>query len=343
MNTVGELTGPAGPSGAAIIQVHPSRRCNLACRHCYSESGPGVRDELPSEVVCRTIRDAATLGYGTLAVSGGEPFLYGGLLDILRCAKECSMHTTVTTNGSLLETNTLALVRDYVDVLAISVDGPPALHNYIRASRQAFGRVCNGLASARAQGIPFGLIHTLTRDSWRHLPWIGRFAESQGARLLQIHPIEGAGRAARLLTSGLPDTDVLARSYLLTLALAAKYRGRMRIQFDVVHREQVLNDPSIIYGSSSDLAPANAPAVVGTLVLETDGIVVPVSYGLSRRYAICDATRDSLLQSWPRYLGDTHPGFAALCRGLWEEIAENQEMGLFNWHELIVERSNSVG
>jgi hypothetical protein len=199
------------------------------------------------------------------------------------------------------------------------------------------------LAHLRAQGISFGLIHTLTRESWQHLLWMGRFAESQGARLLQIHPIESAGRATRLLASGLPDTDVLARSYLLTLALAAKYRGRISIQFDVVHREQVLHDPSIIYGSDSDLLPANAAAVVGTLVLETDGIVVPVSYGLSRRYAICDATRDSLLQSWPRYLGDTHPGFAALCRGLFEEIAGNQELGLFNWHELIVARSNCVG
>ena len=30
-----------------FLQVHPTRRCNLRCLHCYSESGPDRRDELP--------------------------------------------------------------------------------------------------------------------------------------------------------------------------------------------------------------------------------------------------------------------------------------------------------
>ena len=30
-----------------FLQVHPTRRCNLRCLHCYSSSGPDQREELP--------------------------------------------------------------------------------------------------------------------------------------------------------------------------------------------------------------------------------------------------------------------------------------------------------
>ncbi len=30
-----------------VLQVHPTRRCNLTCIHCYSDSGPQARDEIP--------------------------------------------------------------------------------------------------------------------------------------------------------------------------------------------------------------------------------------------------------------------------------------------------------
>ena len=37
----------AEPTGVRpVLQVHPSRFCNLACAHCYTSSGPQAREEL---------------------------------------------------------------------------------------------------------------------------------------------------------------------------------------------------------------------------------------------------------------------------------------------------------
>jgi len=66
---------PAAPF-PGIVQVHPSLQCNLRCRHCYSVSGPEQRGALPVETVLDCLEDCAALGYGVLAASGGEPFLY---------------------------------------------------------------------------------------------------------------------------------------------------------------------------------------------------------------------------------------------------------------------------
>ena len=53
----------AGPLRVPTVQIHPTLRCNLLCMHCYSNSGPHARAELPVAAVCQTIVDASALGY----------------------------------------------------------------------------------------------------------------------------------------------------------------------------------------------------------------------------------------------------------------------------------------
>jgi MoaA/NifB/PqqE/SkfB family radical SAM enzyme len=63
-----------------ILQIHPSLRCNLTCKHCYSNSGLLVSDRLETARLLEVIDDAAEMGYRVLSFSGGEPFLYDELL-----------------------------------------------------------------------------------------------------------------------------------------------------------------------------------------------------------------------------------------------------------------------
>src|SRR3954453_6724713 len=127
-------------SGATppTVQIHPTLRCNFRCRHCYSSSSPDSRTELSYELVAGALDDARDLGYEVLAVSGGEPFLYPDLLRVLRHAKTLGFTTTVTTNGSVLDHGRLERVAGHLDGIALSLDGPPAVHNRIRASPRFF-------------------------------------------------------------------------------------------------------------------------------------------------------------------------------------------------------------
>ena len=73
--------GTAGPAGLPILQIHPSLRCNLACRHCYSVSGPQASLELDAATVTAAIEDAAALGYRVVSVSGvALPAFWLGLM-----------------------------------------------------------------------------------------------------------------------------------------------------------------------------------------------------------------------------------------------------------------------
>jgi MoaA/NifB/PqqE/SkfB family radical SAM enzyme len=336
--------GAAGPARKAILQIHPSLRCNLSCSHCYSGSGPMARTELDAAIVCDVISDAAKMGYEVVSVSGGEPLMYGGLDEVLTHAKSLGLHTTVTTNGFFSGQERLNRLRDLVDVLAISLDGPPEVHNEIRGSSRAFAQLQTGLDHVRKAEIPFGFIHTLTARNWEHMLWVAEFAAANGARLLQIHPLEMTGRAGSQMVGDAPDNDLLAKVYVLVFALAAKYSDTMKVQLDLLYRDHLREEPSLVYASKPESCQQRAtPAeLLGLLVLEADGTVVPVSYGFSRRHQLCNVKEQRLALAWQNYLTNGYPAFLTLCRQVWDELSAPDAPILCNWHEIIVSRSNAM-
>jgi MoaA/NifB/PqqE/SkfB family radical SAM enzyme len=328
-----------GPVPTPVLQIHASLRCNLACAHCYSLSSPSATGVLALERVCQAIDDAAGMGYQAVAFSGGEPLSYRGLTEALRRAKSLGLRTSVTTNGTLLSPRRLEALHELVDLVAVSLDGPPEIHNEVRGSPSAFERMAAGVENLRSAGFRFGFIHTLTRESWEHLPWLADFARRNGAALFQIHPLEIFGRAVGAMRAQRTDDEVLARAYLLSFALVAKYEGSMGVQIDLVHRDQVLRDPACLYGAERFDSGASAAQLLGVVVLEPDGSMVPVAYGFSRHFMICNINRERFATAWPRYAATVYTEFRRLCRAALDGISSCDTPQLFNWHELIVNES----
>jgi MoaA/NifB/PqqE/SkfB family radical SAM enzyme len=295
--------------------------------------------------ICEVISDAASMGYQVVSVSGGEPLLYGHLAEILAHAKSLGLRTTVTTNGFFTAKERLHRLCGLVDVLAISLDGPPEMHNEIRGSARAFERLERGLDNVRETRIPFGFIHALTKRNWKDLLWVANFAAVNGARLLQIHPLEMAGRAAGRMFQDALDADVLEKVYVLAFTLMVKYDGAMKVQLDLLYRDHLREEPDLVYaGEQEYTADQTAPAqLLGLLVLEPDGTVVPVSYGFSHRYKLCNARDKRLAHAWPEYLANGYLAFKMLCRGVWDELSAPGAPLLSNWHEVIVSRSHATG
>ena len=210
-----------GPTGAAlrILQLHVSRRCNLACSHCYSSSGPGHVDELPVEHWLAVIEDAAAASYNVVGFSGGEPLMFSPLRELLLHARAFGMLTTVTTNGMLLDQKHITALQGAAGLVAISLDGKPAAHNRMRGHPRAFQIMARRLPALRKAGIPFGFIFTLTQFNLDELLWAAEFAIEQGARLLQIHPLELVGRAHETLGTAVPDETELSYAVLAVARL----------------------------------------------------------------------------------------------------------------------------
>jgi MoaA/NifB/PqqE/SkfB family radical SAM enzyme len=284
------LTGP----DVRILQIHPTRLCNLRCLHCYSSSGPQERGELGAPLLLQAIRDAARLGYNVLSISGGEPLLYSPLPRLCRAAREQKMITTLVTNGTVTTQAKLDLLRGLVDMMAISVDGAPDQHNFIRGSQRAFQQMEERLELIREERIPFAFVYTLTRNNLADLEWVADFAVEQGASMLQVHPLEEFGRACSDLRGQALSGREIDTAWMMVEYLREIHRGKLMIHLDQLSRYHLPVTSSNLY------------EMVSPLVIEDDGTVVPLRYGFPRAFAfgsLHTSTLAEMAADWKRRRG----------------------------------------
>jgi MoaA/NifB/PqqE/SkfB family radical SAM enzyme len=300
-------------SDLRVLHVHPTRRCNLECLHCYSESGPTFRDTLATATAVAAVASAARLGYTMLSVSGGEPLMFNGLWELINEARRLGLVRAIVTNGVALTGPLAARLREAVDVVAVSIDGRPDRHNRLRNHPTAFARTQRGLALLRSEGVRFTLLCSVCEDSLTDLEWAAAFAVEEGASALQIHPIEPAGRAARLPVDPAPRETALS-AYLIAERLRQIWGARLRIDVDVVDLLPFAEAAGLMQPSASAIAFDDLSAVASPLVVEPDGEVVPLRYGFARAFAIGNLHAAPLEDLARRWLGETARPFLALAR-----------------------------
>jgi AdoMet-dependent heme synthase len=104
--------------------------CNLACTHCFNNSGPNVRtfEHMSLDAVAETIAAAVRRGVREVFFTGGEPFLNPDVPEMLALAL-AHAPATVLTNGTLIgdplaeRLGALAGASRYSLEIRVSLDG----------------------------------------------------------------------------------------------------------------------------------------------------------------------------------------------------------------------------
>lgn len=323
--------GPTG--GRGILQIHPSLKCNLSCLHCYSSSGPDGSEGLDVEPITQLIEDAADLSYSVLGVSGGEPLLYADLPKILGTAKRRDMTTTVTTNGVLLTEARLDALMGLVDVIAISLDGMPSSHTRMRGDPQAFERMASRLPALARSGISFGFVFTLTQSNVHELEWVVEFANQAGASLVQVHPLEAEGNALTGLGSQTPDSQELVFAAIEALRLQSS--SSAFIQLDVTTHRDLAHCPERFL-CLEDAPDEPLGRWLTPLVLEPDGMLVPITFGFPRAYAIGNILSNSLLELQRFWSPDSLLALARQTHQQALQQMQSRDLSVMNWYQEIV-------
>jgi MoaA/NifB/PqqE/SkfB family radical SAM enzyme len=83
----------------SFLELEITGRCQLACTHCYAESGPGgSHGSMTVPDWERVIMEARDLGVEAVQFIGGEPTLYPGLSRLIRCALQSGLRVDVYSN-----------------------------------------------------------------------------------------------------------------------------------------------------------------------------------------------------------------------------------------------------
>lgn len=326
-----------GAAGQRTVQVHPTLRCNLACRHCYSSSGPGRRGHLPLGPLVAALADLRALGYDVVAISGGEPFSYPDIDALVAEAAGLGFRVALTSNGTLFEAARLDAMARHLTAVAVSLDGPTAqLHEELRGTG-SFARLLSGLATLRDSGIPFGFVHTVTSRSLPFLDHLAEFAVGAGAGLLQLHPLERTGRASRG-SEGLALLPIDAvRTFVAAQWLRLLHSESMLVHVDLVAVQTLVSGTAPVFGGSDPAVECSADTV-GIVVVEDDGWIVPAAYGFNRRFAISQVG-EPLGENWERFAETMFPALVDLRRSVVDELGASDRL-VINWFEELHEASH---
>ena len=148
--------------GRAItdLRVSVTDRCNYRCVYCRTGNDGAPYAELPHDQYLRMIKLFVGLGVEKVRLTGGEPLLRAGLLDLiaeiaqLRTASGAKVDVALTTNGHLLEGLAQPLKDAGLSRITVSMDAvDPATFSAITRVPRSFDRVLAGIRAARAAGL----------------------------------------------------------------------------------------------------------------------------------------------------------------------------------------------
>lgn len=183
-----------------LVALNLTRRCNLACAHCYLDAGVlrlGAPGELTTDEALAPLAEIASLSNETMAVlTGGEPLLRPDLDIIARRATDLGLMVVVGTNGMLLRPpRVTALQAAGVRAVGISLDSlDPGYHDRFRGRPGAWQATLAGIEACRRGGLMFQIHFTVTDDNADELDNMIAFARDAGAAVLNVFFVVCTGR-----------------------------------------------------------------------------------------------------------------------------------------------------
>jgi Fe-coproporphyrin III synthase len=325
---------------AGTLMLHLLGRCNLRCRHCYMEGGPSREEVLPLESVVAAIKETEGLGIGTLYLSGGEPFLYHGLPDVLRAAAAVpGLEITLCTNATLANEKRVALLKENDVHLNVSVDGDEAFHDWFRVSEGAFRATNKGVRLMVEAGLSITIITTISNSNLHLLADIVRWSAEAGAVKLLVQPLLKLGRGIQIADQRLTSEQL--NSLILQLSdLANKYR---HTKFDCAligkSRRFLMAHPCGAYVCNGVGCHRGVEREIKKLVVREDGTVLPEVTNLSHEFALGNIVDGPLGLLVQRYFQSGYDKFDQLCRSAYTEVLPNWLDAFVPWDQIVAERS----
>lgn len=230
-----EPRGPGADRGGFIPHVvawNLTKRCNLACAHCYISAGSWqtAAAELPTAECLRILDGLLEVNPNPMLIlSGGEPLLRDDLEEIAGHAASAGATVVVGTNGTRLTDARIASLKDAgVTGVAVSIDSlRPGYHDRFRHGTGALSDTLAAVDRLTDHELDFVMQTSLTRGNRAELGELVRWGAEHGAVSFNLYFLVPTGRGGRMEGLSPEENDeVLAE----LAVLESEYRGRMMVR-----------------------------------------------------------------------------------------------------------------
>jgi len=210
-----------------VVVWNVTRRCNLRCAHCYSQSEDrNYRGELSFDEGKALIDDLAEFGSPVILFSGGEPLIRPDILDLIRYAAGKGLRAVVSTNGTLITAKLAAQLKEIgLSYVGISLDGLEEVHDAFRGFRGTFARVMKAIKNCQDVGLKVGLRFTINRRNFQDIAGIFDLVEERKIPRICFYHLVYAGRGTELVDEDL-DHEQTREVVNLILDRTKRLHGR---------------------------------------------------------------------------------------------------------------------
>jgi len=172
---------PMSLSAPFLVVWDFTHKCNLSCKHCYSNSGAVNEEELTTQQALAAVDQIADAGVTALAFSGGEPLTRKDFFQVARYASDRGLYVSVASNGTLLsKENVQKLKEAKVNYIDVSIDGASAkTHDDFRGVPGTFDKAVAGLKNCVEADLCVCIATTVGKNNMAELPAIIDLAEEQ--------------------------------------------------------------------------------------------------------------------------------------------------------------------
>lgn len=175
------------------LRISVTDRCNLRCCYCMPEGvqDVGMKNILTFEEIWEIVRTGVSLGITHIRITGGEPLMRKGCVDLIRGIREIpGVETiTMTTNGVLLGNYGKQLKEAGVDGVNISLDTLNPEEFYKITGKRELQEVLAGIRAAKTAGLPVKL-NAVNRKELDPIPLV-RYAQEENLplRFIEMMPV----------------------------------------------------------------------------------------------------------------------------------------------------------
>ncbi len=263
-----------------VISWNITKRCNLACAHCYIDAvrrkiGEG---ELSTEQCFRIADSIAETNPGCLVIlTGGEPLMREDIFEVAsRCASR-GLFTVMGTNGVMLTRERVQRAKDAgVRGFGISIDSTAAgPHDEFRGVPGAWQRSIDGIEAIKQVGMEFLIQTSLMSFNFDRLEQMAELVIELGSPILNVYYLVCTGRGQGLSPL---EPEEYERSLHELYRLQEKYRGRLMLNAKCApHYKRIVHqhDPASTFLKTYD---GGCPAATHYARITPEGKLTPCPY-----------------------------------------------------------------
>jgi len=247
-----------------VVVWNMTRRCNLKCIHCYSNSADiDYPDELTTEEGKKLIDDLALFGSPVILFSGGEPLLRPDLLELAQYVTDKGMRAVISTNGTLITKEIAAKLQKIgLSYVGVSLDGLEKTHDKFRGKKGAFAAAIEGIRNCRDAGIKVGIRFTVNKQNLIDVGAMFDLLDQENIERMCFYHLVYTGRGSKLREEDLSHEE--------TRKLLDLIMRRTRQMFDAGKKPEILTvdnhaDGPYLYLKMKEENPERAKEVLELL------------------------------------------------------------------------------